>query len=212
MPGLLNDAQFNVDKNGMITSGFGGFADGAGNPTYPYAKNDVNLGVLPDDITSDTQPALTYDTGDLLKRTLVASTTHKVAIQLPLQLIRTTATVTPSGGANPATAAKGILIKSLALFYRVNTNPLTSFTTFAINSAPLAAAAALPAVTAMTTTLAGNTLTNAANVYAAVATVTTPAWQTTQDLVVWAVATIVTPASCTCDIYGASWRIALALF
>lgn len=216
------DINLYVDKNGLIATGYGqansATATGVstpGNATYGYALDDVSLalpGVL---CVSDTQPALTYLTGDIPNRTLAASTTHKLMIPCPLWMIRTTTTITAPGGAagaTPVTAAHGILVKSLGLAYRVNTTTITSLATMAINSAPLVAAAALPTVTAMTTTLAGNTLTAAANVYLAVSTVTTPAWLTTADTMIWAVATIVIPGSSTVDILGATWRCALAIY
>lgn len=208
----FNDGSANMSSGGNLSLGFSGAADGAQNTTYPYAKNDVTLAVPGFLCVSDTQPAMTYLTGDIPNRTLAASTTHKLAIPCPTWLIRSTSVVGPTAGAAAATAGHGILVKSLALAYRVNTTTLTSIATMAINSAPLVAAAALPTVTAMTTTLAGNTLTAAANVYLAVSTVTTPAWLTVDDTMIWAVATIVVPGSSTCDILGASWRIALALY
>lgn len=209
---LFNDNQANINKDGNLSLGFGGAADGAGNATYLYAKDDTFALVPANLITSDTLPALTYATGDIPDRVLAASTTHKVTVPFPQMLLRTTNVVGPTAGAAAATAGHGMLIKTLALFYRVNTTTITSFTTFAINTTPLVAAAALPSVTALTTTLAGNTLTAAANVYAAVATVTTPAWIVVADTLVWGLATIVVPGSSTVDILGASWRIALALY
>lgn len=200
-----------VNKSGNLTLGFTGVDDGAGHSTYGYAKNDVTMLVPGFMCVSDTLPAMTYLTGDIPNRTLAASTTHKLAIPFPQWLIRTT--TLPSVNTQGASATPhGILVKSLALFYRVNTTTITSFTTMAINTAPLAAAAALPTVTELTSTLAGNTLTAAANVYAAVATVTTPAFFSTADTLIWAVATIVTPGSSTVDILGASWRTALAIY
>lgn len=210
----FNDANCRIDENGDITTGLGGLSDGAANATYKYAKNDVTFTVPGFLLSSDTQPAMTYITGDIAQRTLAASTTHKVAIPFTAHFNRSTQN--PTSGFGPlgasGTAAKGILIKNLALFYRVNTTTITSFTTMAINYMTMAAGAALPTVTALTTTLAGNTLTAAANVYAGVSTVTTPIWLPTDDLNVWAVATIVVPGSSTVDLLGASWRCALAIF
>lgn len=209
---MFNDNNADLDKNGGLTLGFGGFPDGAKHPTYGYALNDVTIGVKGSECTSDTQPALTYLTGDIPNRTLAASTTHKLTVPLPLDFVRSTATVNPPGGSNAATAAHGILIKSLALNYRVNTTTITSFATMVISYTSLAAGAGLPAATVLTSTLAGNTLTAAANAYLAVSTVTTPAWVTTTDTIFWAVATIVIPGSSTVDVIGASWRVALAIY
>jgi hypothetical protein len=185
--------------------------DGAGHGTYGYAKNDVTLTVPANLITSDTLPALTYATGDIPIRALAASTTHKVTIPLPQWFTRTFSLLSsnPSG---QSAAPHGILVKSLMLNYRVNTTTITSFNTMAINYCTLAAGGAIPTVTEMTSTLAGNTLTAAANAYAAVSTVTTPAFVSLADALIWAVATIVVPGSSTVDIFGASWRVAYAMY
>jgi hypothetical protein len=159
------------------------------------------------DIVSDTMPALTYGTGDIPFRTLAASTTHKVTIPLP-QLLNRSFISSNGQVANP----HGILIKNLAVFYRVNTTTITSFTTLALNYMTMAAGTGLPTVATLTSTLAGNTLTAAANVYAAVKTVTTPIWIPTDDNIIWGLATIVVPGSSTVDILGASWRVALAVY
>lgn len=211
MPTPFNDGAAWLTGAGNLSLGFPA-NDGAGNTTYPYAKDDVYYVVPGFLLTSDTQPAMTYLTGDIPNRTLAASTTHKVAIPLTQLFGRTTVTVNSPSGANPTTAPHGVAVKSLTLAYRVNTTTITSFATMAINSAALVAAAALPTVTAMTTTLAGNTLTAAANVYLAVSTVTTPAIITTADTMIWAVATIVIPGSSTVDLLGASWRVAAAWY
>lgn len=208
---MLNDNAASINKNGNLTLGFGGVDDSAAHATYGYAKNDVTLLVSGHELTSDTQPAMTYLTGDIPIHTLAASTTHKVAIPLPHWFIRTT-TLPSSNPAGATVSPHGILVKSLALFYRVNTTTLTSFSTMAINTTPLAAAGALPTVTELTSTLSGNTLTAGASVYAAVATVTTPAFFNTADTLIWAVATIVIPGSSTCDLLGASWRVAYAMY
>lgn len=207
----FNDNNAEVSKEGNLSLGFAGRDDEAQHATYGYVKNDVTLMVSGLELTSDTQPAMTYITGDLPVRTLAASGTHKVTIPLPGWFVRTT-TLPASNPAGVAAAPHGIIVKSLALFYRVNTTALTSFATMAINTSPVAAAAALPTVTELTSTLAGNTLTAAANVYAAVATVTTPAFFNTADTFIWAVATIVTPGSSTCDLIGASWRVGYAMY
>ena len=91
MVGLLNDTNYNVDKNGMATSGLGGFADGAGNPTYPYAKNDVSFGVGGWECISDGAAILlTYLTGDIPTRVCPASRTAKVTVPFPQQIFRST--------------------------------------------------------------------------------------------------------------------------
>lgn len=207
--GWWNDNNAHISSGGNLSLGAGGVSDDSGHATYPYAKNDVTLWVPGYLLTSDTQPALTYITGDIPVRTLAASGTHKVSIHMPGQFNRSYA-----AAAGVISNPHGILIKTLALFYRVNTTTITSFTTMAINYMTAAAATGLPTVTAMTTTLAGNTLTAAANVYAAVATVTTPIWTPTgtADNGIWAVATIVTPGSSTVDLLGASWRVAYAMY
>lgn len=208
----FNDNQANVNSSGNLTLGAAGVDDASGNATYGYAKNDVTLPVQGWNLISNQATILvTYLTGDIPTRVLDASKTHKVAIPLPQEFERTF-NLPSSNPAGAAAAPHGVMVKSLALFYRVNTTTLTSFDTMAINSMPMAASAALTTVTAMTTTLAGNTLTAAANVYAAVSTVTTPAFVNTADTLIWAVATIVVPGSSTVDLIGASWRVAYALY
>ena len=140
-------------------------------------------------------------------RTLAASTTHKVTILFP-QLFNRSFVSSVNVQSNP----HGVLIKNLALFYRVNTTTITSFTTLALNYMTMAAGTGLPTVSTLTSSLAGNTLTAAANVYAAVKTVTTPIWIPVNDTAIWAVATIVIPGSSTVDLLGASWRAALAVY
>lgn len=203
----FNDGSAWLNATGNLTLGNSGVDDAAAHPTYGYAKNDVTLVVPASMLISDTLPALTYATGDIPNRVLAASTTHKVTIPLP-QLFNRSFVASAGVTSNP----HGILVKNQALFYRVNTTTITSFTTMAINYMALAAGTGLPTVTAMTTTLAGNTLTAAANVYAAVATVTTPAFIPTNDTLIWAVATIVIPGSSTVDLLGASWRVAAAWY
>ncbi len=203
----FNDNNAHISALGNLSLGGAGQNDGAGHATYGYAKNDVTLPVNAIDLVSGTMPALTYATGDIPIRLLAASTTHKVAVPMPQEFVRSFVAAT-GRAANP----HGILVKNVALFYVVKDVDLTSFATFAVNTAPLAAGAALPTVTALTTTLAGNTLTAAANTYAAVATVTTPAFVTVNDTLIWAVATIVTPAGSTVQVLGASWRVAYAMY
>lgn len=207
MPGLLNDNNLNVNKSGLITSGMGGNSDNSGNLTYPYAHNDVTLPVPASLLIGDTLPALTYATGDIPKRTLV-NATHKVTIPFP-GLIRSTTIGGVPAGANPITTAHGFLLKSYTLYYRVNTSDLTSITGV-LYTTPLVAAAALPTVITETTTVAGGTLTAAANVYALVVTVTTPIFKTVDNTLIWGMATIVVPTN-TCDLLGASWQVAMAL-
>jgi hypothetical protein len=204
----FNDNRAFLDGGGNLTLGTGQ-DDASNHATYTYAKDDVTLSVPGFLLVSDTQPAMTYITGDIPVRTLAASTTHKVAIPLTQFFNRMyTGIVNPEAQSAP----HGIMVKSLALAYRVNTTTITSFATMTINTAPLVAAAALPTVVALTSTLAGNTLTAAANVYLAVSTVTTPAFQNIADNQIWAVATIVTPGSSTVDLLGASWRVAYAMY
>lgn len=207
----FNDNAAWINKSGNLTLGMP-VDDSAGHATYGWAKNDVTLLVPATSIVSDTLPALTYATGDIPIRALAASTTHKVTIPLPHWFIRTTTVPSGLNSAGVSSTPKGILVKSLALFYRVNTNNLTSFSTMAINTTPLAAGTGLPTVTELASTLAGNTVTQAANVYAAVSSVTTVAFFNTADTLIWGLATIVTPGSCTCDILGASWRVAYAMY
>lgn len=205
--GWWNDNNAAINSGGNLSLGGGGYDDASAHATYGYAKNDVTYTVPASIITGDTLPALTYATGDIPIRALAASTTHKVTIPFP-EWFNRTFTAAVGQTANP----HGILIKSLTLFYRVNTTNITSFATMPINTTPLAAAAALPTVTALTTTLAGNTLTQAANVYAAVSTVTTPAFINTANTLVWGLATIVIPGSSTVDLLGASWSCAYAMY
>lgn len=207
--GYWNDNAAFIGAGGNLSLG-ADIDDAAQHGTYGYAKNDVTL-TLPGALCiSDTLPAMTYLTGDLPVRTLAASTTHKLMIPCPQWLIRTYQGRATAG--RNVLAPHGILVKSLALNYRVNTTNITSFATMTISSAPLVAGAGLPTATVMTSTLAGNTLTQAANAYLAVSTVTTPGWLNVADTMIWAVATIVIPGSSTVDVIGASWRVALALY
>jgi hypothetical protein len=207
MPGLLNDTQLNINKAGLITTGMGGFSDGSGNPTYPYAHNDVTQFVPASLLIGDTLPVLTYDTGDIPKRTLV-NATHKVVVPF-FGIVRSTTIGGVPAGASPISAAHGFLLKSYKLFYQVNTSDLTSITGTLL-TAPFAAGAGLPTVVTETVTVSGGTLTQAANVYALTVTVTTPVWKTVDDTGIWGVVTIVVPTN-TCDVLGASWQLAMAL-
>lgn len=158
------------------------------------------------DLIGDTLPALTYLTGDIPSRTLAASATHKVIIPFQGAYQRTFVAAT-GRTANP----HGVMVRSVALAYRVNTTTITS-ATMALRNYRLVAAAALPTVTAPAGAVAGNTLTAAANVYLMTFTPTTPAFLVVGDTVIDALATIVVPGSSTCDLIGASWRVAAALY
>lgn len=206
----MNDQHAWINHLGNLSLGSSGLDDAAAHATYGYAKNDVTLPVSGLSTFSDQSSSLAYVTGDIVSRVLAASLTHKVMIPFPQHLIRSYAGV--SNAQQISAAPHGMLIKSLALAYRVNTTTITSFNTMAINTAPLAAAAGLPSVTALTSSIAGNTLTAAANTYLAVSTVTTPAFVTVSDTLIWGLATIVIPGSSTVDILGASWRVALAIY
>jgi hypothetical protein len=205
----LSDYEASVNQHGNLSLGVGGLDDQAGHGTYKYAKNDVTMPVPASMIVSDTLPALTWSTGNIPMRALAASTTHKVAVPFP-QFLTRTFVGRNTQGAN-ANSPKGVLVKSLALAYRVNTTTITS-ATMAILHAPLVAGAGLPTITTPTATVAGNTLTAAADVYLMVCTITAPAWINTADALIWGLATIVIPASSTVDLFGASWRVALALY
>ncbi len=207
MPGQLNDNNVNVNKSGLITTGMGGYSDGSGNPTYPYANNDVTWMVPAALLMGDTLPALTYATGEIPKRTQVNNTT-KWTIPFP-GLVRSTTIGGVPAGANPITAAHGFLLKGYKVFYRVNTSDLTSITGTLL-TAPMAAGAALPTVVTEVVTVSGGTLTQAANVYALSVAMTTPAFKTVDDTLIWGEVTIVVPTN-TCDILGASWQLAMAL-
>ena len=206
---VFNDDQAFVNKSGNLSLGSSGLDDGAGDATHKYAKNDVFLGVDPGSIISTTDPALTRIGAGSYKKTLVASTTHNVLIPMLGPEQRTF-----SGVANAAanqSAPHGVKVLSLALFYRVNTTDITSLT-LTVYTIQLAAAASVPTATTLTGTTTGATLTQAANEYAAVLAVTTPAFTTTADLMIVGEAVIVIPASSTVDILGASWRIAMAWY
>lgn len=205
----FNDTQASMNKSGNLSLGSSGQDDAAGHGTYGYAKNDVTLTVPANLITSDTLPALTYATGDIPIRALAASTTHKVTVPMP-QLFNRSFSGVANALAN-GSAPHGILVKSLAFAYRVNTTTITSITG-AILRAPLVAASALPTVVAPAVTVAGGTLTAAANVYLLTVTVDTPAFVTTNDMLWWGLVTVVVPGSSTVDILGASWRVAYAMY
>lgn len=214
----FNDNAAWLSKSGNLTLGMsvddsaGSYAV-AGVPTYSYAKNDVTISISGSLLTTNSsQPALTYVTGDIPTRRIVAGATHKITIPAPWDLYRTTTVPSGLNSAGVSSTPKGILIKSLALYYRVQTNNLDS-ATMVINTTPLAAGADLPTVTTLTGTVSGNTLTSAANVYAMVFTVTTPAFISVADQMTWGLATIATtPTNGVADLIGASWRVAVALY
>lgn len=201
--GWWNDNNARIGSGGELSLGGQGFDDAQGNATYPYAKNDVWINVNAADLIGDTLPALTYATGDIPKRTLV-NATHKVII--PFNAPQRSFVAATGRTQNP----HGVMVKSVALAYRVNTSDLTSIT-MALRNYRLVAAAALPTVVAPAGTVAGGTLTQAANVYLLTFTVTTPAFVVVQDTVIDAMATIVVPTN-TCDLLGASWRVAYAMY
>lgn len=204
--GTFNDNQAQLEYTGNLSLGGAGFDDGAGDATYPYAKGDVWFPIPVADIISDTQPVLTRIGAGSYKRTLVASTTHNLLIPVSAAFFRTFV-ATVGHASNP----HGTLLNSVALAYRTNTNDLTSITLKAY-SLSLAAATSVPAAVELTSTIAGAVVTQAANQRLAVATVTTPAWLNVLDTLYVVEAVIVTPASCTCDILGASVRCSLALY
>lgn len=200
----FNDNKAWIQGTGNLTLGLGQ-DDGAGDGTHTYAKADVWIPISAVGITSDTQPALTRVGAGSYKRTLVASTTHNVVIPFDMAMLRTFT------GAPSASVPHGVKVLSMAVSYRVNGASATSITP-SIQTIPLSAAASLGTATALTSTTAGNTLTNAANVYLSVTTVTTPVFVNTQDTLLTGEFVVVTPMSCTVDMLGASWRVAVALY
>lgn len=204
--GWWNDSNAYINSNGNLSLGGSGFDDAGYDATHPYAKGDCYVTVEASQLVGDTLPALTYLTGNIPSRTLAASTTHKVMIPLEGQVSRTYASVVGQT-ANP----HGFKVRSMALFYRVNTTNITSITCV-LQNYQLIAAAALPTVILPAVTLAGGTVTQAANVYALVMTVTTPVFYNAIDTITNAMATIVIPGSSTVDLMGASWRLSVALY
>lgn len=204
---------FWVDSDGNVTLATNGVPDGAGSATFPSFKNDVEAFVGPESIVSSTQPALTYDATrtSLPMRTLAASATHKVLIPFPQELLRT---YVPAGGVQAtktiAATSKGMVVKTLKLYYRVNTGDLTSITA-EIDYKAFATEASLGAPTVPAVTVSGGTLTAAANIYTLLVTVTTPFLVVTTGSRVWAMATIVVAGGDTCDVFGANWGIAWGL-
>ena len=73
----FNDQSARLNENGNLSLGWSGLDDGAAHATYGYAKNDVTYSIPGFLLVSDTQPAMTYLTGDIPNRTLAASTTWK---------------------------------------------------------------------------------------------------------------------------------------
>lgn len=202
--GWWNDRLAYIKGNGNLTLG-ADTDDAAFHATYTWAKNDVTLLVSPADMVSTTLPAITRTSAGIYHRTLAASVTHNVLIPLSGAMFRTYL-----GDVNIA-SQHGVLVKSLAVFYRVNVATLTSFD-LTVQRVPHAAGAAIYTATNLAGTVAGNTLTFAANVYAAVITLTTAFWNNTADQDVNGEAVIVTPATSTCDLLGAAWRVAVALY
>lgn len=207
MPNQLNDNQFNVNKDGLITSGMGGFSDRSGHPTYPYAHNDGTWFIPASALHGDTLPALTFDTGDIPKRTQVNNTT-KWVIPFPGFVRSTTIGGVPTG-ASPISAGHGFLLKGYKVFYQVNTSDLTSITGTLL-TAPFAAGAGLPTVVVETVVVSGGTLVAAANVYALQVLLSTPQFKTVDDTGIWGVCTIVVPTN-TCDVLGAAWMVGIAI-
>lgn len=199
-----NDRAAFINGKGNLSLGLG-VDDGAAHATYPWLKNDVWIPVNAALLVGTTLPALTRVSAGVFKRSLVASTTHNVLIPLPSPQ-RPNISSTQLGN-----APHGVLVKSVALFYRVNTADLTSIAITAQTIAH-AAAAAIYTGTDLPGTMSGGTLTQAANIYAAVLTLTTPTFVNTADMEVNGDATIVTPASSVVDLLGASWRIAYGIY
>lgn len=204
----FNDQAAWINSSGNLTLGLG-INDGAGDSSHGYAKGDVFCPVSAVELVSDTQPALTRIGAGSYKRTLVAGTTHNVAIPFPSQILRTYAASPNSSGAN--TSPHGMKVRSLALAYRTNTNDLTSIT-LKVYTLSLAAAASVPAASEQASTVTGDVLTQAANQRLAIATVTTPTFVNTVDNLFIGEAVIVIPAMSTCDLLGAVWRVSFALY
>lgn len=140
MPKLFNDAQAEVNKSGNLSLGFGGFDDGAADAAALYAKGDCEWNLLKDLVpvggASITYANVRTAVGQYgLSVTAGAAVTPNIwtSIEFPL---RRTATVTPSGGANPATAGHGYKIVDLILGYTVATLAATSVNVVATQEAP----------------------------------------------------------------------------
>jgi len=165
--------------------------------------------VSPVEMVSTTLPALTREgaAGTAYKRTLAAATTHNVLIPLLGGVLQAYTAV----GTGWPFQALGVKVNAFTLAYRVNAVDLTSLDIKVYSvSHPVAAAIGTPTV--RTGVLAGNTLTQAANVYNAVLTVTNPVFESAAGAMVYAEAVIVTPASSTCDLLAAEWNVDLRLF
>lgn len=199
-----------------LTLGTNGVDDGAAtNTSYPAFKQDVEFPVGPASIVSNTQPALTYDgtRTNVPLRQLATATTHKVLVPFPEFLLRT---YVPSAGvqdgARHAATSKGILIKTLKVFYRVTTADITSITG-EIDYKAFATESSLGAATAPTVVVSGGTLTAATNIYTLLLTVSTPFIITTTGSMPWAMVTVVVAGGgSVCDIFGASWAVGLGIY
>jgi len=193
-----NDANAWISGEGNLSLGGGGVDDKAGSALFNYGKGDAEILIAPSELISTTLPALTQPAGAgdgaAFARTLAASTTHHVQVPIS-RVLQRTITSTPHGFA----------LVSVSVTYRVNTNDLTS-ATLGVYSMSLLAAASLPTPAALTGTVAGNTLTHAANLYEMKFTVTTPQFFSTTGTLVWADVDIVIPGSSTCDLFGATLR------
>ena len=213
MPGFIPDDFWIQGSN--VTLGTNGVDDGAANADYPSLKNDVSFFVLPSLLVSDTQPALTYDSThvEIPLRQLATATTHKVTVPFPQELIRTFVPAAgTTDGAGVAATSKGILVKTMKLFYRVNVANITSITGLIAYKA-FATEATLGDMTAPAVTVSGGTLTAAANVYTLLLTVTTPFLLTTVGSAIWGVVTLVTAGSSSvADLFGAEWTVAYGLY
>lgn len=203
--GWWNDSKAFIRGNGNLSLG-AGLDDASYNATYPYAKDDVTISVSPVSMVSTTLPAMTRTSAGIYHRTLAASTTHNVIVPIPGAIWRTYQGSTAAGS-----FPHGVLIKSFAVFYRVNTTTLTSFD-ITLQTVPHASGSAIYTATNVAGAVTGNTLTAAANVYAAVFTPTTAFWNNTADQDVNAELVVVVPGSSTCDLLGAAWRCAVALY
>lgn len=206
--GYFNSRAAFIRGNGNLSLG-AERDDAAYHATYTYAKNDVTIPVSPAYLVSTTLPAITRTSAGIYHRTLAASTTHNVLVPMPGPYNRSYAGA--DGAQGGSAVPHGVLVKSLAIFYRVNTTTITSFG-LTVQSVAHATGSAIYTATDLPGTVSGATLTAAANTYTALITLTTEYWINTADMDVNGEAIIVVPGSSTVDLLGASWRVAVALY
>jgi hypothetical protein len=197
----FNDANAWLDGGGNLSLGTRGQNDEAGHPDYPYAKNDVSLGVSPLMLVCSTQPQLSFTPDGLPIRTLAAGSSNQLVIPLPQQFQR-----------GLSQAPHGVLVKGLHVYYRVQGIDLDASPDLHIYQVSLAEGEALPVPAEVSAVTLGAKPDAGEAVADAYAEVMNPEWVPGTGAQVYGTAVIDTTGGATCDLLGASWDVALALY